>query len=328
MYDSGFAYALVLAVSALGVEAQVPQAQGSKELAAQIAASVSSQGKTRIAVLAFRELDGRPTVLGTFLAEEMTTQLFGQKGLEIVERTMLDKVMGELKLGTSGAIDPESAKQLGKVAGVEAIVTGTITEMETTIGVNCRLIDVQTGKVFAAAQARILKDADIARLLGTSVGSAQAATPVSRTSPSSTKAKSQFVEGDIGVEQRVGVYSISIDNAKVADTLKGFDDLPLPPGAAVTERFVYLVIRLVAVPRFAQPRTVLGSTATFLITEVSTGHRFDPLGRGSAWLTLAGDVVVVFALPPDITRDLVLRVNVRNEREYDVPRADFKLRLR
>src|SRR5213593_1517496 len=95
------------------VQAQRVLADGVRELAGDIAASASKSEKHRIAVVPFQELDGRKTVLGTFLAEELITNLFKVGGLEIVERSMLDKIFAELKLSETGALDVETAKKVG-----------------------------------------------------------------------------------------------------------------------------------------------------------------------------------------------------------------------
>lgn len=157
---------LVLCLGSIA-DAQKVLPDAINDLAGQIAKSVSKQQKTRIAVVPFRELGGEPTVFGTFAAEELVTDLVNIGGLDLVERSTLDKVMGELKLNESGAIDPASAKQVGKLVGADAIVTGTITDLQSYVGVNCRLIDTQTGHIFGAAEARIVKDDDVKKILGT-----------------------------------------------------------------------------------------------------------------------------------------------------------------
>lgn len=139
---------------------------GIRELSDQIVASASEQQKHRIAVLALRELSGDQTVLGTYLAESLTTQLFRAKGFDILERTMLDKVLGEMKLASTGLIDPATAARIGKLAGVDAIVTGSITDMQSSVAVNCRLIDVSTARVFGVAESRIVKDDDLRAIMG------------------------------------------------------------------------------------------------------------------------------------------------------------------
>lgn len=152
-------------------------ADGVGDLATQISSSVAQANKRKVAILPFRELDGRATVLGTFVSEELSTGLFKLGGLEIIERTMLDKVISELKLGQSELVDPSTAKRFGDLVGVDAIVTGTITDLQSFVAVNCRLIDVQTGRVFAAAGTRIVKDDDVRKIIGAETGPTATAMP-------------------------------------------------------------------------------------------------------------------------------------------------------
>src|SRR4030095_11254893 len=107
-------------------------------------------------------------------SEELVTDLFTSGGLDIVERSMLDRLLGEAKLGETGVIDPETATKVGKVAGVDAIVTGTITDLQSYVALNCRLIDTRTGRIFGAAQSKIVKDDDVRKIMGASLPSAPA----------------------------------------------------------------------------------------------------------------------------------------------------------
>jgi hypothetical protein len=83
---------------------------GIKDLATQIATNVSKEKKQKVAILPFRELDGKTTILGSYISEELVTDLFGIGGLDIVERAMLDRLLGEIKLGQTGVLDPETAR--------------------------------------------------------------------------------------------------------------------------------------------------------------------------------------------------------------------------
>src|ERR1700730_6493707 len=79
----------------------------------------------------------------------------------------MDKIMAEQKLGMSGAIDPNTAAKVGKILGLNAIVTGAISQFgEQTEGseyliaqtknqvvkctVDIRVVDVETGQVLYA----------------------------------------------------------------------------------------------------------------------------------------------------------------------------------
>ena len=195
---AGLALAIALALIYSGpapvARSQVTQSQGIKELANEITRLAIAAQKSRVAILSFRELNGQCTVLGTFLAEELTTQLFGQSKLDIVERTMLDKVMTELKLGATGAIDASTAKQVGKLAGVDAILVGSITDLQSSVALNARFVDVQTGRVFAAAQTRLVKDDDLKRILGVPCGEAGTKSVTPAVSPSTSSTGSQANE--------------------------------------------------------------------------------------------------------------------------------------
>jgi hypothetical protein len=64
-------------------------------------------------------------------------------------------------------VDPNSAKEIGKLLSVEAIATGTITDLGATIKINARLIATDTGSIFSTASVEITKDETIRRLMGT-----------------------------------------------------------------------------------------------------------------------------------------------------------------
>ena len=163
----GFLAVFIASGVASAVHGQQLLADGIASLADEISLSVAQERKGRIAVIPFRELDGRETVLGAYLAEGLITRLVMRGEFEVIERTVLDRILEELELGESGLIDPSTAKQVGQVAGVDAVVTGTITDLQSYVSVNSRLIDVATGRVFAAAEARIVKDDDVRRIMGT-----------------------------------------------------------------------------------------------------------------------------------------------------------------
>jgi TolB-like protein len=154
----------------VSLRAQKTLAEGISDLASQISAKATQVQKKKIAVLPFHELDGRATILGTYLAEELITDLFNIGGLEIVERAMVDKLLGEIKLGQTGLVDPETAKKIGKLSGVDAVVTGTITDLKSYVAINCRLIDTQTGTIFAAAKISVVQDDSLRSVLGSLLG--------------------------------------------------------------------------------------------------------------------------------------------------------------
>jgi curli biogenesis system outer membrane secretion channel CsgG len=138
-------------------------------LTAQIISSFNQSNVQKIAIIEFADLEGNVTQLGRFIAEELITRIFNIGRFDVIERNLLQKVLEEQKLGLTGYIDPETAISLGRVLGVDAIITGSITDLGNNIKINARLISTETGSVFAVASVNVFKDSTIKLLIGESV---------------------------------------------------------------------------------------------------------------------------------------------------------------
>ena len=125
-------------------------------IAKKISAAAKDLQNKKVAVLPFPFHDGRESAGSTIVSERLTTKLVGLKKLEVIERSLLEKIFKELKLQSSGAVDEQSAKQIGKVLGVDAIVSGTLIDLGgKDVEVNARLIQLETGKILAAASSEM-----------------------------------------------------------------------------------------------------------------------------------------------------------------------------
>jgi TolB-like protein len=112
--------------------------------------------KTKIAVLDF-QMQGEQTSskdMGKIVAEWLITGLVETGRFDVIERRLLEKLLEEQKLGVTGAIDPNSAAQLGKILGVKIIVSGTVTSLEGYTEINARLINVDSASIIAAEKVR------------------------------------------------------------------------------------------------------------------------------------------------------------------------------
>jgi len=161
------------------------------DLSKQIADKMSAKQKTTIAVIEFTDLQGNVTDFGRFLAEELITRLYDAGTFKVVERQLLNRIIAEQKLSLTGIVDPASAKQLGKILGVDAIVSGTLTNLAQSIRVNARLISTETGEIFAVASTEVFKDESVTGLLANGSGSAPArqTTQSSNNKTSTVRAK-------------------------------------------------------------------------------------------------------------------------------------------
>jgi curli biogenesis system outer membrane secretion channel CsgG len=138
-------------------------------LTAQIIASFNQSNVSKIAVIEFADLEGNVTQLGRFIAEELITRIFTTGRFDVVERNLLQKVLEEQKLGMTGYIDQETAISLGQILGVDAIITGSISDLGPNIKINARLISTESGSVFAVASVTVTKDNTIKLLMGETI---------------------------------------------------------------------------------------------------------------------------------------------------------------
>ncbi|MCB0218762.1 MAG: hypothetical protein KDH09_03630 [Chrysiogenetes bacterium] len=105
--------------------------------------------------------------VGQAIVDIVTTELAKTDAFILVERSQLDEVLKEQALGQSGAIDPATAAQAGRVLGLQAMIIGTISEFgvhtehtDALIAkskkqvaravVDVRLVDTTTGEILYA----------------------------------------------------------------------------------------------------------------------------------------------------------------------------------
>lgn len=149
------------------VEAAVEKTleRGAEVLAQEIAESLPQDKKPLLAVLDFSDLSDCVSAFGRLTSEELVTKLFKTKRVRVVERGQLKKALAELKFNLSELVDPDRAKQLGKQVGADAIVSGTVSDLGTSVKINARVIEVERGDVLAAAGAEIAKDESVKQLV-------------------------------------------------------------------------------------------------------------------------------------------------------------------
>ena len=104
----------------------------------------------RIAILNFDNNSGKVSEFGEIggpLRIMLSTDLTGIKNLTIIERQDLEKVLDEQKLSNSTGFNLNTAAKLGKLLGVEFLVTGTYFEYYGNLRVDAKFISVETGEI-------------------------------------------------------------------------------------------------------------------------------------------------------------------------------------
>ena len=107
---------------------------------------------------------------GSELQDMLIAELASTNAFSVLERKELDNVIGELKLGESGLVDPATKSALGKLKGAKYLIAGTVSSFEENtsgsdagvsfmgfnvggkkvsayLAVDVKLIDVETGEI-------------------------------------------------------------------------------------------------------------------------------------------------------------------------------------
>ena len=130
------------------------------------------EARKRVAVVEFEDKSGYGQGrIGRAAADVLTRFLFDSQQFRIIERQPIDKTLAEQKFQQSGAVNPQTAMQIGKILGVEYIAYGAVTnfgirtegtqavvyqqkEQVAESQVDCRLIHVETGEVIYMGEGR------------------------------------------------------------------------------------------------------------------------------------------------------------------------------
>lgn len=152
--------------------------------------SASAQRKPRIAVLDFdygtvrsyvQAYFGTDVDLGKGITQMLVTNLVKDGTYTMIDRAAMDKILAEQNFSNSNRADASSAAKIGKLLGVDAIIVGTITEFgnetknqglgggggsgwtgaiagihhsksSTNVGLNARIINIDTGEIMGVAE--------------------------------------------------------------------------------------------------------------------------------------------------------------------------------
>lgn len=147
---------------------------------ANSASAASITEHSNVAILPFKNKAAIPKAIAlkdaSLVSDFMIEQLIDSMRFRIIEREVLEDAIKELSYNMSGIIDPATAVQLGKQAGVSFLITGSIAGLSTSesgvdyqhsekggggvtkkavvANITVRFIDVETGEIIMAASGK------------------------------------------------------------------------------------------------------------------------------------------------------------------------------
>lgn len=129
--------------------------------------------KKRMGFIELSDIDGKTVrALDHYVTEKLLTYCFASpefsERFKFIERYQLSKILKELRLESNSLFDPETAKRFGKLKGIDAFVTGTVTvgnphgassdgatRNPGYVDMNVRVINTETGSVVGVAAKKI-----------------------------------------------------------------------------------------------------------------------------------------------------------------------------
>ncbi|SER09954.1 Curli production assembly/transport component CsgG [Thalassovita taeanensis] len=124
-------------------------------IASDLAAQLDRNSALRVAVLEFTDLNGHVTMQSRAISETLTIFLVrGGRGFQILDRANLDVLIRERLQVSSGILDPETVAELGRIAGLDTVIVGTVEPRADRTRVQVRAISVESSRVIAAALPR------------------------------------------------------------------------------------------------------------------------------------------------------------------------------
>jgi len=114
---------------------------------------VVAQIKPTIAVLSL-EAKNVTQETADAVADILSTELFNSQRFNVIERQAITRILEEQKLQMTGVTDMSQAIEIGKILNVQKIMIGSVSRLGETYIVNTRLVDVKTGALELAQNAK------------------------------------------------------------------------------------------------------------------------------------------------------------------------------
>jgi TolB-like protein len=130
---------------------------------ASVAAFAAPPKPVNVAVVYFDVLsqNAELSAFSKGLAAMIITDLTNaDPGLKVLERDRLEAILSELKLGETKYSDPSNLAKIGKLLGVDFIVTGSLIRAANVSSIELKLFSVPTSEVKATARVK-MKDDDV-----------------------------------------------------------------------------------------------------------------------------------------------------------------------
>ncbi len=137
-----------------------------REVVEQAAQCIEGSGNKKVGVWGFFNDAGMENILGKYMTSKFPIYMSQQGSLDVIDRKNLDLLLRENNLSAEGLIDKNTAKELGKVAALDLIISGTIWIFEDKVELNLFMLDTETAVYTCSTEAYFQLNDDLYSLMG------------------------------------------------------------------------------------------------------------------------------------------------------------------
>ena len=116
----------------------------------QLVITTGALSQTYIAVLEFTGKNVS-AVEASALTDRMRSELFRTGQFRVIEREMMDEILGEQGFQMSGCTTDECIVEMGRLIGVDQIISGSISRVGEVFSIAARTVDVETAEIVQIA---------------------------------------------------------------------------------------------------------------------------------------------------------------------------------
>jgi TolB-like protein len=216
LLKGGHRLKIAVALSSCFLLSILTHAQDTKDLSSKLADAIAKSGQKTVAVVDFTDLQGCVTEFGRFLAEQLSLELATSSNqFDVIDRTNLKTLLQEHKLASTGIIDPQTARKVGEIAGVQALVTATITPFGDNIRLAVKVLDAQTAKIVGGMATDFQRNKAVDDLLKKGIsGGCGVATEESTVSTSRGQDSQMQLQPKTSVSGEIGDFVFSIQRCR------------------------------------------------------------------------------------------------------------------
>jgi hypothetical protein len=125
-------------------------------------------GGTKVAIVS---VASPSTAFSSYVIDSLEAALVDKGTVKVVDRANLEKIRAEQGFHLSGDVSDESAKEIGKMLGAGAIVTGSLLNIGDEYRLTLKAINIESAEVAVSYPADIANDKRVQALLASGGGS-------------------------------------------------------------------------------------------------------------------------------------------------------------